>query len=407
MDDNGSIILDPGLTQKPKVVRVRVQEDGRITGTSKLRSLDDITEPSIEDLIRRARDSLFEEELYHEMSLETRILLSYDVKMRDSVIHLPAPTTDGSKRIILIDIIPLDQSLSEIDDHSSELFAQKVAEALRVLLSQIHRQRLYQRSQIPRPLSEQKKQSSPSPILSPLIEYFLGAQAVASVRDYTQQTKASLSSAGINVTTKLKFDGLSQLSQTFKVTATGRSPADHLVRSLTSPRTISVRISLPSSHKYPSDHDFLDIAVRTVVTAPTFGTEYTIFLPQSLAWTLPPQKSANRTFAFMSFTDLMSYFDLLVSLDLSTSVIAKTFSGWKPLEDVPRLRKPPGKPKSGDASSRQPEKLLRITMANKRLQLECVWKGAVERVEKYEWDGSAGVAKKSLEEVVAEWDVKP
>ena len=121
MNGDGSIILDAELTQRPKAVRVRIVQDGNITGTSKLPSPDDILHPSIEDLIRRARNSLFEEELYHEISLETRILLSYDVKLRDSVIHLPASTSDGLAevpRTILIDIVPLDEALSETNDHS-------------------------------------------------------------------------------------------------------------------------------------------------------------------------------------------------------------------------------------------------------------------------------------------------
>ncbi|KAF2813798.1 uncharacterized protein BDZ99DRAFT_495421 [Mytilinidion resinicola] len=403
MDDKGSIILDAGLTQKPKAVRVRIQEDGRITGTSKLPSTDDITQPSIEDLIRRARDSLFEEELYHEMSLETRILLSHDVKMRDSVIHLPAPATDGSKRIVLIDIVLLDEILPQIDDHSSDSIAQNVAEALRLLLCYEHRQRLHRRSQIPRPLSEQKIPNLPPPILRPLLNFFHNAQAIQSVRDYLQHTKSILSSAGLNVSTKLTFDPkLSNLSATIKTSPTEiESSTDKLVNTLIRPQTTTASIRLPSSLRGATHQESLSIAIRTLVTQPIFGTEYTLTLPQAVATAIYSEVVTARTFTFTILADLTSYIDQLISLHLSNSVIAKSFSGWTPLKELPKLTKQPRKLNPSDAS-KQPKKRLRVNLEQTRLLVTCVWEGPIERVEEYAWDGSAGAGKRPLEDVVAD-----
>ncbi|KAF2500174.1 hypothetical protein BU16DRAFT_501806 [Lophium mytilinum] len=408
MDDKGGIILDAGLSQKPKAVRVRIQEDGRITGSSKLPSADGITQPSIEDLIRRARDSLFEEELYHEMSLETRILLSHEVRMRDSVIHLPAPATDESKRIVLIDIVLLDETLPQIDDHSSDSVARNVVEALRVLLLHAHRQRLHDRSQTPRPLSEQKTPNLPPPILRPLLNYFHNAQAIQSVQDYLQNTKAILSSAGLNVSTKLKFDPkLSNLTETIKTSPTEtKSSADKLVSTLIIPQTTTASIDLPSSLKSAIQQEPLNIAIHTLVTKPTFGTRYTLSLPQSVATAISSEVVTAGTFTFTTLADLTSYIDLVISLDLSTSVIAKALSGWAPLKGLPKLTKQPRKLSPSDAS-KQPRKHLRINLEQTRLLVKCVWETVPERVEEYAWDGGVRKGKKSLEEVVAEWDVKP
>ena len=95
MDKDGSIILDPNLALKPKTLRVRISENGRITGSAQLPAESLIEGLAVEKSIRLARDSLLEEELFHEMSLETRQLLPYGVQLRDSVIIVDAPSAES------------------------------------------------------------------------------------------------------------------------------------------------------------------------------------------------------------------------------------------------------------------------------------------------------------------------
>src|SRR5690349_10933867 len=110
MDKDGSIILDPNLASKPKTLRVRIREGGIVNGSSQLPIASVVEGLAVEKSIRLARDSLFEEELYHEMSLETRQLLPYGVRLRDKVISVDAPGTEssGAARELLIDCIPRD-----------------------------------------------------------------------------------------------------------------------------------------------------------------------------------------------------------------------------------------------------------------------------------------------------------
>jgi mediator of RNA polymerase II transcription subunit 17 len=128
MDKDGGIILDPNLSLKPKTLRVRVSEGGRITGSSQLPMESVVEGLAVEKTIRLARDSLLEEELYHEMSLETRQLLPYGVRLRDSVIIVDAPG-DGTStnHQLLIDCIPRDDKIPDVQGHTFDWLAQNVA----------------------------------------------------------------------------------------------------------------------------------------------------------------------------------------------------------------------------------------------------------------------------------------
>ena len=389
MNDDGGIILDAELTQRPKAVRVRIVQDGKITGTSKLPSPDDILHPSIEDLIRRARNSLFEEELYHEISLETRILLSYDVKLRDSVIHLPASTSDGLlevPRTILIDIVPLDEALSENNDHSSDMIAQNTAEALRVLLSYAHRQRLHRRSQIPPPLSERKRQTSPPPILRPLLNYFQNSKAINSIRDYFSRTRKTLSSAGLDVTFKLDFDPkLSNLSDNIgESTKENTSLLDKLISTLINPSKTTATLCLPSFVTNPALQEEVLVEIWTHVTPQTFSTEYTLTLPPSSVAILFSATDTKRNFSFTSLPELTSYIDLLLSLDLSHSLIASEHKGWLPSDRTPEISK------AMTHQKRQEQKQLGVKLENGTMKLHWRWAERLKRAEEYVWDGSEG-----------------
>ncbi|OCK82214.1 hypothetical protein K432DRAFT_433628 [Lepidopterella palustris CBS 459.81] len=347
MNNDGAIILDAELTQRPKSVRVRVMEDGNITGTSKIASIDNALQPSIEDLIRRARDSLFEEELYHEMALETRTLLSYDVKIRNSVIHFPAPISDDPSspgRTLLIDIVSIDEVQPETDSHTSDGLAQNVAEVLRVLLSHAHRERLSRRSRIPPPLSENRPQNPSPPILRSLLYYFQSSKAINSIRNYFLRTRKTLMSAGLHVSFKLSFDStLSSISKIIKESEQSGTEnsalLDQLVRLLLTPVQTTATLSLPSSVANPTLQEELNVSLRTSMAAPIYGTEYTLTVPHSSVKSLYSDKDSKRTSSFKSFSELTSFIDLVISIDLTHSLIAGEFKSWQRVDRMPELSK--------------------------------------------------------------------
>ena len=149
MDNDGDIILDPALTLKPKTLRVRISENDEITGVSQATIRGALDELAIEKSIQLARASLFEEELFYEMSIESRQLLSYGIELRGTVIHVTLPGDDSAQRKLLIDCIAQDDHGLSLQGGRQDWLAQDIAEGLRILLAHEHRMRLFRRTRLP------------------------------------------------------------------------------------------------------------------------------------------------------------------------------------------------------------------------------------------------------------------
>jgi len=174
MNKDGGIILDSTLSLKPKTMRVRISDNGEIVGTSHLPSKGSLDDLAIEQSIELARDSLFEEELFHELLMESRNLRAYGVVLRNSVIHIPAPALGGqsSHRKVLIDCTARDGNVPTQQNHSHHRLAQNIAEGLRVLLAHEHRMRLHRRSRTPPALTQSKRQQPGPPLLRTFLRMF-------------------------------------------------------------------------------------------------------------------------------------------------------------------------------------------------------------------------------------------
>ncbi|KAI9786758.1 MAG: RNA polymerase II mediator complex subunit [Peltula sp. TS41687] len=183
--DNGRVMLDQGFNNStPKAIRVRIQsKDGKTTGSSSIPSMIPPDSSSVEDLILQARNSIYEEELYHESSREARILTNQGVRIHDSTIVCTLP---DQQQQILIDLIPLknpnDEASTSLSSSSSSAqasnthnnnntLAQAIALALRLLLSQAHRQTHHRRTQPPPPLTDRKRPAQAYSLLRPVLTY--------------------------------------------------------------------------------------------------------------------------------------------------------------------------------------------------------------------------------------------
>lgn len=309
-DDEGHVVLDRGFGNNPKVVRVRVRRGSTIIGTSQLPVVGNESELTIEARIRHARDSLYEEELFQEMTRESRSLASYKVRMRGNTIELPmssigarAAVHTASDSHILIDLIPLGDTIStnDVTDADSGL-AQAVALASRLLLSYTHRERLQQRSHLPPPLSMKKSETSLAPILRPILALLTHDSALKSIEMYLERLRSLLSAASIEFTgtpAKLTTDFLRTSDSTHS-----------LVSKLVAPlHTTSVlSISLPGN----SDTFDFHFDVDTAIAAPLFGTKFFVTAP------IGPKKSD-----FSDLSDLVELVDALVAGVLASGIGAR------------------------------------------------------------------------------------
>lgn len=328
MDKEGGIILDPALALQPKTLRVRISDDGQVTGTSSLPVDGDGTDLAVEKSIQLARDSLFEEELYHEISMETRQLLAYGVELRNSVVHLtaPGPSHTAGHRTILIDCIPRDENVASGQAHSQDWLAQNIAEALRLLLAHEHRMRLHRRSEIPPPLTQHKRQYPPPPLLRTLLAMFSHLNAVESLKDYLDLVIKTLDSASINVALQIsrEIEWQKLRDVLMKSPTKDFSAIDQLLEFFMKPFRGLAALSLPSSNG--TEVESVTIAIRTYMGSPTFGTEYKVTLPPSLGAVLNLSQEQRHEFIFSSIEEVKSYIEWILSLDLTHTLLLKEYA---------------------------------------------------------------------------------
>lgn len=324
MDKDGSIVLDPALALKPKTLRVRISENGKITGTSRLPTHTEASNAAIEATIQRARNSLFEEELYHEMSLETRQLLAYGVEYRDSIVTVNASAKGGQKSPmkLLIDCIPLDDRSTINQDHTNDELAQNVAEGLRLLLTHEHSMRLHRRTQLPPPLTGQKREKPSPPLLRTLLSIFRHLESVDSLYSYLTTTTKTLESAGLClqlVTTREV--SWARLAESFQNAPRKElSATDQLLDIFSKPFEGRATLSLPTSNS--AQPELLTISTRTVIGQPTFGTEHKLTLPSALAADLGLFQQQK----FSTAEELTPYLDWVISLHIAHRQLMSDFS---------------------------------------------------------------------------------
>lgn len=317
MNKEGNIFLDPDLAPKPRTLRVRISEHGEIIGSSRLSSSDKGSSSDIENSIRLARDSLFEEELFQEMAIEARSLLAYGVELHESVLHVQT----SPSRTVLIDSILRHEEPERSDDNRCDWLAHTIAEGLRLMLTHEHRMRLYRRSQTPPPLTLTKRQVPSPPLLRTLLAMFSHINATNSLQGYLQHLVETLTTAGLNMTLDMtpeaSWGKLSKIITESPIQ--GMSPLDQILQHFVNPLDSITKITLPSAKKMGTEH--VTIAARTFFGPPTFGTEYKVSLPPSLARALSLGRDARHDFKFSTGEELTEYVDWIYSLHLSHTLL--------------------------------------------------------------------------------------
>jgi mediator of RNA polymerase II transcription subunit 17 len=329
MNKDGGIILDSTLSLKPKTMRVRISDNEKIVGMSHLPPQGDLDKLVIEQSIQLARDSLFEEELFHEISIESRGLRAYGVELQNSVICIMAPTlgSRSSHRKILIDCTSRDNSITSEQDNSQHGLARNIAEGLRLLLAHEHRMRLHRRSRIPPPLTQMKTQQSGPPLLRTMLGLFTHLAAVDTLHAYLKSVVVTLKSAGMDVELETSRESSwAKLTNSMEGSSTEHLAAiDQLLTTFTRPFDGTATISLPSTIGAQAEQ--IVVATRTFIGQPTFGAEHKVILPPSLIKVLDLEPDQPRQFKFSSTEEVQSYIDWIVSLDIAHSLISKAYTG--------------------------------------------------------------------------------
>ncbi|KAJ5771420.1 uncharacterized protein N7511_003471 [Penicillium nucicola] len=211
--ENGSLILDKGLIPaKARFVQVRVMQDGRLIGRSKSTSPTN-DEQTIESRILQARDTLYEEELFHELVREARATASYGVTTRQNLIRIPV--SDNLE--ILLDLVDMDenepQSEQDISQNGTRI-AEGLSHTIHILLAYAHRQNLHRRTLLPLPLTPKKRSVPEHQLFRPALAYIQHMSHVLWLQTFLKDIFGVLHSAALEIPAYVQHVFSTRMAQT-------------------------------------------------------------------------------------------------------------------------------------------------------------------------------------------------
>ncbi len=284
---------------------------------------------AIAKLILQARNSIFDEELHHELNREARNLVNQGVRCVGDAIILPYE----AEKQIEIDLVSLgdtDLAVSQLELSSAsreipqgdDIVLKSVVTSLRILLSHAHHQRLVQRSQPPPPIRGTKPPRPIYPIIKPILEILRHRSDVRAARTFLEDLEKNLSAATLNFNIQNFITSPDLTSLPSLATSATTSATEALANSFTAPLHTSIVIHLPSNLTA------LKIELHTSFIPPTIGTVY-----QATILSYPPASSlANlpQNMHFSSLSALEEHILHLLMLDIISLISANPFtgSGW-------------------------------------------------------------------------------
>ncbi|EAU32717.1 conserved hypothetical protein [Aspergillus terreus NIH2624] len=262
--DDGRLFLDKGLApQRTRMLRVRVKHCGGISGCSKVQPAVTEDVESIENRILQARDTLYEEELFHEVFREARMLGNQGVITRQNLVQIPV----SEEQDILLDLVDDQDLLSDETpmSHEHDTLANAISHSIHILLAYAHRQNLRRRTQPPPPLSTKRRHTPEYLLLRPVMAYLQHSSHVRWVESFLNDIHRVLQSAGLQC--EFKATPFSSI----------RLPTKHTIPTVEAlVQTFLAPLESTFSCKLPSSHGSFRVRVRTNAVVPPFGTHFDI-----------------------------------------------------------------------------------------------------------------------------------
>jgi mediator of RNA polymerase II transcription subunit 17 len=145
-------------------------------------------------LILQARNTIFSEELWHELNREARTLGAFSVRPEDDTLIWPV----SDSRNIILDLVPLgDSDLNGSPPGPDNALAEGIFLSLNLLLSYAHRQNHHRRTQPPPPISSEKRRQLPYSLLRPLLNRLQHQEALLQIRGLFRTLCQVLKSASV------------------------------------------------------------------------------------------------------------------------------------------------------------------------------------------------------------------
>lgn len=245
------------------MTRVRVKSQEGISGCSHLQLSMSENMDSIEHRILQARDTLYEEELFHELFREARTMGNQGVTTRPNLVQVPV----SDEQEILLDLVDVDADSPPdeppIHSHDDDTLANAISHSIHILLAYAHRQNLRRRTQPPPPLSTKRRQTPEYHLLRPILAYLQHTSHVRWVESFLQDIHRVLQPAG------LQCDFTANPFSSIRLPKQPTLPA---VEALA--QTFLFPLESTFSGKLASANASFKIRIRTNTFAPPFGTHF-------------------------------------------------------------------------------------------------------------------------------------
>ena len=271
--EDGSVDLDLNINKgRPKELRSRVLQGGNTIAVS-LRNTEKTGDDSIGTDVLKARNSIFDSELFSEIHKEARNLASRGIRCRDNAVTVPLE----DDMVVIIELVDQANSIPVVSPKSDLGQYQKlprfVLVALRLLLCHSHRQNYRKRREKPPAISDRRTQRPSVSLLRPILDYLQQKSAIENLRRGLGQMQKVLSNAQLDlqigpIEEKLDLRKLSQPSR-----SQGNADYVHqLVDMLCNALQFTVEVEAPAQNSS------ITIQVRTYA----FGTQYKLFRSQNV-----------------------------------------------------------------------------------------------------------------------------
>ena len=245
----------------------------------------------------------------------------------------------------MVDLIPAEEATDashSSSEHKEFLDAQSVL--LRLFLCHVYHLRLQKRSKPPPPLSENPRKPPPTNIIRSFMAITQHQIACQPLGQYLTGLCDVVSKSGLPFTcVGFKVPGLQGILGALTrdiESINAKSTIHRLLAGLTTSQVTTATMTLTETRGDASsiEHTVV-VKARTDLSAPTFGTEFSVEMPQAIAKLRYGQDSHDRKVLFAALPELKEYLSHLLSMQVIHQVLLPRSTGWSATNDLPVLNK--------------------------------------------------------------------
>lgn len=264
--DDGSVQLDCGkLGGVSERLIITYEQNGRVTGRSALPTQTNDDAP-LDDRVLEARNTVFSQELWYELTREARTLAPYDVRPEGSrlVCYLDATTK------VTLELVPLGSAATSDQDLPGSIITEAMSLAMHILLSHAHRNNELMRTRPMPPHINRSKGQQTYALLRPFIARWMCIHNVHACTRYVGTLVQTLRKAGLRASFTLKTPRTSR-SDPLSRGPNQASGSQSFVRHALQPQDFNIKVTIVP------DVTFI-IRGRTFVF-PVTATYYHVYIP--------------------------------------------------------------------------------------------------------------------------------